>query len=159
MYFFFLDINENGKSKTLVVSLSLTFSLLFIAAICLLRVGYEYFKKRKINGTKKNDLQQKGPGVRYLKQVKQWQRKTWQRWVIRKTTIIMNVILGLEILLQSFYSKVFGFFEFSFILNFHFQNNYVTMYMLQENLQIHSEVAHYESEHNILFDGISGLIR
>lgn len=33
------------------------------------------------------------------------------------------------------------------------------MYMLQENLQIHSEVAHYESEHNILFDGISGLIR
>ena len=71
----------------------------------------------------------------------------------------MNVILGLEILLQSFYSKVFGFFEFSFILNFHFQNNYVTMYMLQENLQIHSEVAHYESEHNILFDGLSGLIR
>ena len=33
------------------------------------------------------------------------------------------------------------------------------MYMLQENLQIHSEVAHYESEHSILFDGISGLIR
>ena len=69
MYFFFLDINENGKSKTLVVSLSLTFSLLFIAAICLLRVGYGYFKKRKINGTKK---------MTFSKRDQEW--GTWNKW-------------------------------------------------------------------------------
>ena len=115
MYFFFLDINENGKSKTLVVSLSLSFILLFIATIiCLLRVGYEYFKKRKINGNKEMTFSKRDQEWGTMKQVKQWQRKTWQRWTIRKTTKIMNVILGLEILSQSFDSKVF------FSENFHF---------------------------------------